>query len=334
MNRISTAFVFLAGILMMLTSGACTEKPLPPVITEDPVFTATGTLGGQQINLEAGNDGYFLQTGFNQNEEGVYQLQSFLENEAGDGLRITLRDNEIKNTGESIDPAISIENGAYAYRYSDSVLTGYQANFKTDAAAGSTVRWQLDNRSDATGKEVSRFYPLGAVDSFTIFMQAQTNLNCQSALAERVQIPKPECFTDFTYQVSPLSGRTIEFEAVTSLPRNEFLWSFNGVVQTASRRTSYAFASRGVFRACVEQSGCKTKRCQNIAAGNAVGCPINFNYTTTPVFRLDTLDLGTVTVEWIQDGILYSSRTKSQGEEGRFVISNREPYEKNAAGEA
>ncbi|MFK7968999.1 MAG: hypothetical protein AB8F95_01470, partial [Bacteroidia bacterium] len=125
-----------------------------------------------------------------------------------------------------------------------------------------------------------------------------------------------------------------EFEAVTSLPRNEFLWSFNGVVQTASRRTSYAFASRGVFRACVEQSGCKTKRCQNIAAGNAVGCPINFNYTTTPVFRLDTLDLGTVTVEWIQDGILYSSRTKSQGEEGRFVISNREPYEKNAAGEA
>jgi hypothetical protein len=148
-----------------------------------------------------------------------------------------------------------------------------------------------------------------------------------------VSIPKPSCLVDFDYRPSSTSGKRLEFEVKDILSPANLTWTFNNQRVRGGRAIAYDFPSRGVFRACVEQDNCKAQRCKNVRAGNAGGCPVNFTYETTEVFRVGLPQPGDITLQWRDaSGRLFTTRPKKQPSGSYFRLSNRQAFQNNNAG--
>lgn len=331
----SKSIISLLGLLIVLSVVSCVETPLPPEDVDDPVFFAKGLVDGQTVEMNAGDDGYFLSTRFLQNAEGVYVFRSELLADNKSGLSIFIQDKQSRSQAAAVIPEEAFSEGNYRFRFRDSVLEGYNVEFVSEAPAASQVLWTLNNGVRSTDAVVNKFYPTSETDSFTVVLRITTGRNCLSFLQERIEIPKPDCYTEFSYESSPLSGRTLQFSVAPNIATNSLLWNFNGSPVRGGRQVNYTFPSRGVFQACVEQDNCKAQRCKNVISGNADGCPVNFTYTTTPVYKVDTVGLGEVMVAWTDaNGRIFSTRNQAQNQDSRFVLSNRSDYEVNDQGDA
>ena len=98
---------------------ACKKVDTPPPFTEDPLFSIMGNLAGEPLNIQAGEDNYYLFSGHQKNAQNIIEYTATFAkldclNECQDTFRIKIRGNEIvaQNAG-NIDNALFVGNYLY-----------------------------------------------------------------------------------------------------------------------------------------------------------------------------------------------------------------------------
>lgn len=330
---------YFSILLSLLLLSACEEAPLPPEIMEEPDFSIPVFANGLDQKLEAGINGYYLYTQFNQDEEDVYRLEGQLRPSACEGcgpqLRIAFRDIQQRTDGSLPDPNEILQVKSYNFFGSKLDTTAYETRFELelDDASNFTFAWDLGDGSTSTANTFTHMYPSSPA-TYSVNLQV-SGTNCSSELRQDVDVPKATCFPEFSTQL----GQNDTEMAFTTMPLSglTYAWDLGDGTRLNGSSVSHEFRGRGAYKVCLLATGnnCRASHCRNIEVGSADGCAVNFAYSTSPVVDYDQIGLGEIEIYWIdENGISYSSSAQSQPADSYFEVLKVEPYDDNEKGEA
>ncbi len=328
----------LSSLLLLLILASCKEPVLPGIKAGDPFFSNLAIADGQEHELEAGVNDYYLYSSFMQDNQGVYSLQGNLRprdcSDCGPQLRIVFRDVKVRNTTEKPDPREIVRPGVYDFWGNQQDTVAYETHFQAEInqANSYTYNWDLGDGSTQNQQQFSHRYPTFPT-SYGVSLQIEGN-NCSSRLFQTIDVPKAGCFpsfkaqslgseTEFNFSTQPLSGHT-------------YAWDFGDGMGASGALTNHNFPARGAYTVCLLATGsdCQASICRNLYVGAVTGCAVNFSYQTQPIIERDSLGLGQIEVYWLdENGREFGASALPQPASSFFEVHAVEDYVANEKGE-
>lgn len=330
-------------LLPLLLVSACQKPALPVEETGDIVFFAKGQLASAPITLNAGEENYYMHTGYELNADNIYELSGWLgKSDCQDcpgQLKITIRGHKQVAQGEDPEVAMSLQPGQYNYEGPNSGFRWYATTFQVEtvSAGPHSFKWAFGDGQTHTTPFNSYTHRYTDINPklYPVCLETTDTKNCISQICYEANVPLAQCSPNFDVQHSH-SGLDLDFQLLGMSPNVQAQWDFGDGNTSNQLMPQHSYLSRGVFQVCLsltDTQNCVSEICKNVAVGNVSGCGQNFTYTTTKVG--DELRRSQVIVEWIDEqGQVFSSNVAEQDAGARFEILAADPYDVNRQGEA
>lgn len=327
--------IWLALIVLLLTL-ACGEADLPQSEEGDIVFALRGQLGGETLDLRAGQDGYFMTTGFERGPDGVYWYSGTLEPVTGSGgsLRIALRHTRRLRAGELPRMDSALAAGSYAY-YADTPPAGgfvYEVQFtpEGDTSAANQYAWDLGDGTTSQVAAPRHRYTDPDLLTPEVCLETLDPSGCTTSICQPVALADSSCRVDFSHYLYPgLTFVTFAAEVQGGQPPFRYNWDFGDGFGATLGNPGYFFSNPAHYEVCLtvtDAVGCVATTCKTIAA-DPVLCEHNFTYEVLRTRAPDTLQLSTVEVTWTRpDGQVFRSAAGTQGPDSYFELLEALPY--------
>lgn len=343
MNKITTTWRSLPGATLLLFAlfwSACQKAELPPNVTEPTVFSVTESLN--QVALTAGLNQIYLYTDVTRNAgevlvfSGTFTEVGCQPVEACPGsVRFEFRN---VNLGSDVSPEEAFREGEYEYAdlSSGAMDTVYRTRFvATDTAAFQGFEWEFNTTDSASGKVVVRDFPdLNPVSVELISRVPKAQV--QSARVRRkISLESPELFPSVKIGLMPdsVSGEN-KIQAITTGPP---VVNYSWLPDSTENKAQY-------FRPEFENQYAitVTDGNDNTASAQAIGTEglqtvfvtPNFVYSMQPIVTGDLLQLGRVTIQWVDEqGVVWRSDRAKQVQDAWFIVTSTAPYDPNEKGQ-
>lgn len=322
--------------LLLLASGwlACTDPDLPPDLTEDPVFTVQFTDGDSTRTIAAGIGEYYLFTRFAPDNHGVMVCSgAFAPADCPTGdctgsLTFEFRNTNLDNV---VFPDTLFKTGNYAYsNQGATAATIYRTTFvATNPAGYNQFSWKINNN------------PIGTNDSsitvdFLDNGPQKVELTASGAQVSTIQrtitlsqgIPLDSMLT-VDIQIKPdTTGIGYNVDAIVSgAQAPNIQWSTGNVgphiYVPDTLQPDYSVTVTNALETAVAGL-------VNIESAPVTYRTSNFTYDVQEINTTDTLNLGAVAIQWVdQQGIVWRSDRKVQDPGAQFSVLESAGYDLN-----
>ncbi|MEM6264048.1 MAG: hypothetical protein AAGI38_16155 [Bacteroidota bacterium] len=338
-------FGILLPVILLVFSG-CKEQELPNEGISEAVFWLDATIGSEEVNLVAGESGYFQHTSYAQDQWGVYEFTGMLGpqgcTDCKSAFQLDIRDNRQVAQGASTDASKVLSPSSFTLLPGDATDSIIKTAFRPqlNQAEPANLTWELGDGTISNDLEPLHRYNFAANmdQAYEVCLSVTYSNGCQSRFCDEVKLPQNRCELSFEYEIN---RQTLWFQALPlpgGVPPYRYRWEIEGVDTLTVARPNFQFFSRGVFPVClivIDGNGCEAKTCKNIAIGGVSSCAANFDYELQKTFTFDSLNLSQVRLSWTnEEGTLFRSDLGKQPAGSYFRLLSAEPYENNEKGEA
>lgn len=322
--------------LILVLLSACAPKPEPDdQVVGDPIFYVKGRVNGKVVTFNAGQNQYFMHTGFIKDSGAVVRFSGELSqgtcNNCGEAIQLLIR-NYTKSASYSIDTAT--QKGRYSfYDGLNPIKTHYEADFVAQAFNGNvgSHQWNTGNGDVFSGSYVTTRY--NQTGTYTVSLQTNYTGGCQASNTLQVKVPSGarENFEDFKFNL--MDSNRILFNSIPVNTNANVSWDFGDGNTGTGSIVQHAYNSPGVYRVCMvydnANDSVSIRHCKNVPTSNSAGCVTNMRYRVREI--IDGNQFSGVTIKWKDAaGKWYSSDAVAQPASSYFEILSTEPYEFNS----
>lgn len=330
--------------LTLLLAAACNKVELPPPVGEDPIFSLDLTWNsGGSLQLAAGEDRYYLFTGFEADSLDVFEYYGRFEqidclDQCGPGFAIYFRNDQVTVAGPPDFPAYLEEGEQYGFRAPEVVtfdtLFQYDIQFQSTSSTGGVFYPQLWTINDTL--------TIAGTDPLFVWEQEVPFKACleignpaQGAYSRQCQTVRLDSLPGLAVTIDADSNATV----LTALPIGgqppfTYLWD-NGVTTPFNQNVQPG----GVY--CVDVTdalGEQSSSCVYVSPNPAMpAITASFSYQSTLQTNIlpvpgDTLQLEKVILEYTADGMTFRSDRQAQPPWSYFIIDEVRSYQPNENG--
>ncbi|MEL6867220.1 MAG: PKD domain-containing protein [Bacteroidota bacterium] len=325
MIRLFQKYRFLFMLLLLLSS--CGRKDVPPSLIGDPVFTLQAQIGGNDIDLQAGNDDYYMFTSFGLDTCEQVILTGRLAkvdscNQAClEAFQIDLVHQPLSTgAGFSIEEALSTEKNYQVLEVENSAdrfLTRFIAF--TQGSSPFTYNWNFGDGAVSSLPNPQHEYQTPG-ENFTVSLTTIDAEDCQQTYQREILVDTVStndfCRAEFSVDslISATSNGYLLNALTTGNPPFTYLWS-SGNLTAQDTVFLDSFVTKTVCLTITDVTGCVDSICKDltlnpvlgdvevcstrfehevsIEPGMQVPCPAGFVFSyTDPAGRLYRSDLG------------------------------------------
>lgn len=330
------------GVLIFMVS--CKGRELPEEIIGEPDFFISGKIGGENTEIEAGFEDYYMETGFSQDQFEVYALSGKFSvlncPQCPEELEIIIRDIRPRTAGTpvAIDSAINLTDYPF-YIEKGANKAAYRVSFTNESSnsgSGVVYTWDFGDGTQSTGTHPIHDYTDSTLSTVNVCMEAVDPTGCTTTICNEVNLDPPACEVDFTHSLDQTISYVTFFANAQGQPPFDYRWTFGDGFGASLGNPGYFYSNPGLYTVCLEVTdgnGCEASICKNIAA-DPTYCEHNFTYQVQKTSDPDPIQPGSISIKWRDtDGNLYTSDEDEQPETSFFEILEDEPYQNNEKGE-
>ncbi len=220
-------------IFVFVAISSCRKEIYPPSTEGIPIFKMSGTLDGQPFNLNAGQNGLYLNSSVVQNSFGVYELRSDFNQLGCVGcppvMSILVNDNEVMEFGTPCTPDVLTE-GSLPLAEQDNSSNYLSLNFNTPNQPGNIFSWNFGDGSQDTGHDPHHEFSAPGTYNVTLNISNGPGLNDDVIITQSVLVGAPT-YLSAPFEIHNLQGDNWEFDYPNNLSPGLQItsWTINGV---------------------------------------------------------------------------------------------------------
>ena len=329
-------FILVSGVLF-----SC-KKDYPAPQNGTPVFTASGTINGAPVNLNAGTNNYYMFTSYSTDGNGVRNFTGELKDYnctsgCANALKFTIKDyRQFAVLPTDIDS--SIFPAYYSFATPLGKASMFDVTFDDTMMSGTALSRQWNFGDGTTGtlpNSPHRYFHPGI---YSVSLNTQSTTSCSSSITNNVLIGQTGDSFLALFTTTSTVGNTVSFNCpVSGLTYN---WNFgDGSPAATVQAPSHTFPASGVYQVSLTATNTTTgysdTHTLNIPTQTNTSCynsfflpSININPVANP------MNLADVIVEWRDaSGTLWTSNDNSQSAISMFKIISVNAYANNTNGE-
>lgn len=339
-------------LLIVLVFGACKKIELPPGVQEDPVFSVNASLGGEPLDLVAGENEYYMFTSFAKDDLDVFSFIGRFEKtiDKTNSPPISL-EFEIRDVGTSVVTSPNINEALAPKSYpfvgsmmdTDTVLTGYEVRIENRSISNMPLAYQWTFSNGEVFEEENPapvFFPLSGNMNYWASLGVSgsgVNGECFEAVNKDVNLQQnafPDCRLNYT-----LEPDTLLFNICGEMQGQApftFEWTADSThigecldISNLNNVDSIRIALQGTDAAgCTENINIAI----NYSAGNSIDyCTADFAYAVNPQYQIvapmDSFFFSQVIIRYVdRDGTLFSTDKIPQPTTSNFQILESSDY--------
>lgn len=328
-------------MLTLLLAAACNKVELPPPLGEDPIFSLdlTWTNGGS-LKLTAGEDRYYLFTGFEADSLDVFEFygrfgQIDCLNQCGPGFAIYFRDDQVTASGPPAFPVFLQEGEEYGYSapavITFDTLSHYSVQFQSTSNTGGVFYpqlWTINDTLTIAGSDPLLVWE----DEIPFKACLEIGNPAQGAYSRQCQTVQLDSLPGFSVTINSDSNTVLlSANPLGGQPPFSYFWNTGATtpsIQNVQPGSTY----------CVDVTdalGELSSSCVYISPNPAMqAITASFSYqsslqTTILPVPGDTLQLGKVILEYTEEGVSFRSDRQQQPPWAYFIIDEVSPYNSN-----
>ncbi|MEM7373258.1 MAG: PKD domain-containing protein [Bacteroidota bacterium] len=340
----SNFLLLWTGILCLLVGGACQERELPEEIKGNPVFYVDGAIDGQDLTLTAGEDGYFMETSFEQDETGVYVYSGAFTplncESCPEALEVRIRDHRLRPDNDPVRIDSVLHIGSYEFYQTNNKQGAaiFRVSFSNESTGTGPHQysWDFGDGSTASGPNPSHDYIDTTMATALVCLDGVDPTGCTTQICNEIQLHTLPCQADFTHELDPSITYVSFMNAVEGALPIQYRWDFGDGYGASLGNPGYFYQEAGLYQVCLEitdANGCQSAICKNIAADPEL-CEHNFSYKVEQTNLSDSLQFSQVEIRWTDEsGTSFTTASQEQSSLHYFDILEIEPYENNRFGD-
>ena len=350
-NRIIQLLLFTVLFLSL----GCKKELLPPSSGNDPVFFLSNSIDGNQSNIAAGNDGYYMFADFSMDDDSIYTFSGTLKeencnNDCGSEIRIEIRDFQKAHNPANL--FYSLHKGSYVYQANNATpMENIYRLFVEDRSLGAApieYEWEFeDDMFQAIIKDVQNpvFNLIKTIGMGTGEDKARLNIvdaQGNESFTEHTRIPlRSWGYCKAGFNVTLLGNGKMELEAEFEGEEPFAVeWNTGDTTKTIEVDAVDSYYSLRIIssNSCSNTFGRSLKIVNNDIQMATAEFGWNQNFNEDNVTRFTggrRLHFGTVRLIYKDsNGQIFSSDLESQSKEALFEIIDVEDYLPNEDGKA
>ncbi len=337
--------------LLILTVLASCERQTPEVINGDPVFTINGMIGGEELEIIAGEDDYYMYTSYEMDANNMYVFQGGLKKQQGNGAEffIDFNDKDVTSSNKvcHVEEAITVGNGVYNQPVMEDefISVKYNADYWLKNAGDEIYfEWTDANNRLFVGQQAEVLYPQGEFPIDMHLLLVNKDEKTETRCRRTIYFENP-CEVDFTYSrwYDEINfQRYLTFSVINPDPSKQYEWDFPVANDgnEATHNYEYDLGQQGIDDVTLISS--QGDDCTYmykryfIVDSNLTNALVNIDYTTERVMvpRQTGLPFSQINLTYVdENGVTYKSNLGAQSSDAYFEILNVVEYDVNENGE-
>lgn len=342
MKNIYTIFILSLTFLMV----SCESGDIPNDVNSDVIFYMDGTLNGEPITINAGQEDVYLFTDYQTDSNSLYHFEGnfaktgLCVNNCDEALKISIS-NYIDGSIFDIDAGLFEGNYRIATQQIDS-MTVYETMFQSSALGNSTTtsRWDFGDGNISPNQHPTHQFETPAP---VVKLEVKDLFGCKSIARTTLNLITNEyCQQDFYFTYNPSTG-IYKFAPFGGAQQNTtYHW---GIItptftkQSANSTFHTDVPTNDQFEVCLDAivaSGCVSQICKTIDGNTkTLSCAAAFQFNTQPSQRIRADQIfSNIEIEYTTpDGIRYSNKNGNQTGENYFKIIEISDFDINENGQ-
>lgn len=337
-------WIKLLGMLIIMSIWSCQERELPDEFIGTPVFFVDGNLDGKDLAITAGDNGYYMESGYEQDEQEVYVFTGTFTplncDVCPEALEVRIRDHRLRNSPANIVIDSVLQTGSYDYFQKDNMdgSAVFRVSFSNQSAGAGPFdySWEFGDGSIGEGPNPVHDYVDTQMTSVLVCLDGTDPTGCTTQICNEVQLEDIPCKADFIHELEASTTYVRFTNEVEGAFPIRYRWDFGDGYGASLGNPGYFYQQPDLYEVCLEiidANGCKSSICKNIAADPDL-CEHNFTYKVENTTLPDTLQFSRVEVRWTDEtAATYSTAHVAQSLSSYFEILEIEPYENNRHGD-
>src|SRR5688572_21159676 len=195
--------IFIVAVL-----AGCKKKLLPDPTEGAPVFRVAGKMAGQDLELIAGKEDYYMFSEVEQDASGVYVFSGTLSKSSCTScpstLEFLIRDYKVSAQGTPVIPANSLPAGFYSYQSPGSSANSFQ--FLSQPFGTGTLTFDWDFGDGATSSLANPSHEYTTPGIYTVCLVISSNTGCADSICNVIEVGNPAQNTVSTFTMIPQPG--------------------------------------------------------------------------------------------------------------------------------
>lgn len=328
---------------------SCSKNAVPEDLTGPVQFFFNGTIGNNDINYQAGENNYFLNTYFQDaGATDVLKMFGSFEDKTdstADYLRFQFYGYDSVNNDFVQTNVLFDDRDVFSYSQDSTQVTSGVLELKFDAINlfGSTHNWDFgDGSPAATAATVNHIYTTTSPVNVTL-ASTMPLTNCSETVTNTIDLSNLQtCQVQF--DVAPQGAALDSFKYLATTGFNNYDWRINGTslqIDTAEIGQMYNDSIRREVQLIASKLGGTCSSTWNAVITPTVNaaCFAGFKYTILQQPTTITSarpSFNTCIITYRKDGVIYSSFKNDGSDQSKrviFSINSTSAYENNAAGQ-
>lgn len=326
-------------VYILLVCIVSCKKNIDPVGNNgNPEFNATGLVNGQNLNITAGIDSFYLFTdyGYDSTKDIITYVSEFKKPciDCKESLKIIIRNN---NSGKNVPFAFDSIFGYSNYNYYIDNPTFYKVNFFADDTVNIVHQWDFGDGTSSTLTNPTKLFPSSNNPVVTYNSKNLIISNCTSSIAKKIflaadtiNLTYPNMITFFDSAQSAF----IYFNDTSNI--KSISWNLGDGDTSSNKSVYHKYTNPGIYKVTANITTVYLNQTIEVSKNIAINtnaCKANFSFTITPENNIP--QFSTVIIEYSdKNGKVWRSNTTKQDASSYFKVLTKNPYLSNEKNQA
>lgn len=334
-------------VLLPLVFLSCKKKEFPDNVTEPAKFYFKATINGEEVSYAAGQNNYYMYSGFTQDSMNLYHFTAELKNKdcgssnvCSNSIRFEISDDTVSTFNGTSHINNSIKPGNYVYANNATATTtisGYAVSFRSlfnKQAFG--YSWDFGDGNVSNLANPTHTFNFGGIYNTCVNV---TDSSGESSICNKIKVTTATNICQTIILIGAVNFNTINFSQYTTGtgPFN-YNWDFGDGFYSTQASPAHTYSTTGLYLVKLRVKDALNHSASfnyfintqysNQAAPNFSVTSVNPIYTTVVPNLFSRVKI----IYTDASGVQYTSKINQQPASSNFTIESVENYETNQQG--